>query len=330
MASDEIDHVIEFRYSEFIKNPESWLPFFNDADAFLTVGDYFLAKALSVNNISCYYIDVLFGIGMSAPILPNECKHIFLMNSLQKGSKILKETMSPNTTIIDPIWRKSSSRPYKQHEVSAQKTLLINFGGVVNPLGDPWPAVKTMLDLLLECQDSACQFNKIVVCGGDSRLEAYSKNNIKSGFLPHSEFLELMKDCGAIMTTAGLAVLCELMSISRQPFLLLPLNYSQYLQSEKYAELIEDKELINWHHLPGYERLPTCLSDAEGSEAINHMAGRFSQDENAQDYYRNIINKTLLRTYKMPLLQSDISELENGVSIVTQQLISDLSLEVKR
>ena len=299
-ASAAFDVVLQFRLSDFVKEPGAWLSMMEGSDALLLVGDFLFARHLSHHSILPFFVDVISWLQMEHQLDHSKCRHVFVMRGLDGGRVVHVDQRPANVTFVEPIWDEAIANLPNRAKEGESRTLLVNFGGILNPLGDPWPTVNAMVPLILESAAHSSQFAEIEICGGDPRLMGYTRTSggefvVRCGTLAHEQFLRRLACSRTILTVAGLSVVCESLAVSKTPYFVLPLNYSHLLQGKMVSTLLQLDQEISSFGIEDYDSLPISLSDEIGSQAVVELGRRFSRDASAQAAFRRRIDTILSR-----------------------------------
>lgn len=299
-TSDAFDQCLEYDWSSDAPLSQKFYTAFKSASAAVTVLDFDFARAIKGYGITVYCIDPLFWMWDQPPVGMQYCSRYFAtrfpgMEGLL-GRRIAATDQALKPEIVEPI--RDNIALNEVSTAATDNTLLVNLGGVESPLGSNIPLAMAMCNCIVDVAKSIDVYDQVLICGGQSAVDRLGGNLTKRSkvtivALPQREFLEAIARCKTLCTVPGLSIIYEALFFQTSTVILLPLNYSQHLQCQAYAELFPDVHVILWEQIPGYRTLEHHLPEPQGVRKALSLGVRFSADIEGLSAFRELIVRHL-------------------------------------
>ena len=111
-----------------------------------------------------------------------------------------------------------------------------------------------------------------------------------------------MADFYLLLTVPGMSIVYERMLAEAPTVFLLPLNYSQHLQVQKYRHMLAHMSEIAWRDIGPFSELATGLEEHEGVRLAQSLGTSLTSDKPARRRFREALKTFLVcRTNVRPL-----------------------------
>lgn len=173
--------------------------------------------------------------------------------------------------------------------------ILINFGGIENIYNKSGYYIEQLSDLILDVlsRNNLYSEYKITICGGGDEIkklkEHINDENICIGTLSPEDFINKLRVCKHFLSLPGLTSFYESIYFQSHTFFLLPQNYSQYLQLEKYKNFFKNISGLNWNNFEGMENINDYEDELISVEKIQKCNKLFFRN----DYFKKVFKQSL-------------------------------------
>lgn len=296
-SSSVFDECYVFEYSCLDEIPNSMKDILLQSFIIMSVADFHFAKLVSSLGLKVIFIDPLFWMWDKVPIRIDTCAQYYAVDFPGVSEKIDEFALhfpdDKKPIIVNAIRDNSSLASVAS---AHSNMLLINLGGMQCPFGYNLELILSMCRCILEVTLEEKLYDKILICGGGEPIKYLAEQfrdygrKVEVESLPQRKFFVQVASCRTLMTVPGLSIVYEALYFSKPTLFLLPLNYSQHLQSAIYRKILKNYCFVSWGKMPGYQELPPNLLEENGIRLSFQQGKKFSSDPHAQLIFKNTIS----------------------------------------
>lgn len=314
-----------------LEQNESW---FKKADFILSVENPNGAIFSLKYNTKVFYVDNLFWMWDYLPKKLEQVNRYFILDIFDIDAQITRLRFCTDNLIrIGPLREFS----YTEREQIIPGTLLINLGG-----GDSFLNDKKLVNsyysilcniLIYEAQQAA--ISTITICGGTSLMRSLQKECPSPGVqftsFGQKEYLKVLHTSQHVILSPGLGNFFEILDVDPEIFMIPAINYSQFLQLEKFATMDLGIHSINWSDFEWYKEVKPYQEESIGVKAVLSNIKHFVQNGDSNHLIGRHVNRYLNRTYSSFLPQRSQKLMEfgsNGISVVISEIMKEIGANV--
>ena len=223
------------------------VPLLDAYDAAVVVINPLVAEAWPKGGPPLYYVDSLAWMWSTPPAGLDKAARYFAQDFLLPRPRVDAWGKNIRIQVVPPII--STSARTGRFSIDAS-VLLVNFAGCANPFTPTeqyLPHATLQIEAILRARPE--NIKRIVVASNKGladllKTEFRDEPRTEFDHFEPSEFQYLLATSSLIFTTPGLTTTLEAAQLRRELRLLLPLNYSQALISERYCDLGKKKATL--------------------------------------------------------------------------------------
>ncbi len=247
----------------------------------------YLINKYEMNNL--YLVDNLFWMWDSLEDELKQLRRYYISNTIDCTDNINRIGNGfSNLKIVGPTREMN-----KFNRCEAKKNLMISFGGAESCLLLKEKVNKFYLKLLNVILETPLlkKFKKIYITGGEDLITFLSYNveqkNIHFESMNNKKYIKKLKNCSHAILSPGLGNFNEISSTNIKVLFLLPINYSQYLQRERYKKLNLDFYFQEFNEV---FVIDNYLEETKGvKEVIKHVE-KYIKENNFNDFKKCLYN----------------------------------------
>lgn len=189
--------------------------------------------------------------------------------------------------------------PFISLKSNVKKRVLINFGGGDSYLSDFCLVVEfyaLLISIIFECFSN--QIIEMCICGGNHIIHSLREYRLpKTDFdmkycsLGEKEYMEYLYNSEYIILSPGLGNFFESISTDKKLMMIPPINYSQFLQLEKFKNLSIGIYGMNWSDFYFYNPIKEYLKEEDGvNQVLNHI-NLFMEHTYSQQQFKVLVQE---------------------------------------
>jgi hypothetical protein len=297
--------------SSFVDNPISA---FLDYDLVLIALDWEFAKLATKHHECVTFVDGLTWFWDEVPDCFDLFKMYWAVDFKGVGKRLVSlRNRNMNVAIVPPFMSL-----LEQDEESERQGYILSFGGIENPIFKP-SVSSSFISSVLDSLSAGQVFDYIL---GNAKLSKHVSS------IDVNSFQKVIRKSKGFVGTSGLGHICDLIYNRTPALFLMPVNDSQYLQSQLLPECSDQWSYIQWDEL-GIEYLVNFnASQNEILEKIQRNIQCFADDKHAQFLLKVRIEYFMVSTSNYT--QPDYSVLANYWGYDGQKQIANSIIELVR
>jgi len=265
-------------------------------DCAISVCDFEFAEAFRQRfpDKPLVFIDPLFWMWESLPAIIDKCT-LYLVLQFPGVDEVVKNAARENLTAIPQIAEGKTRQ--RSHQTTSER-ILFNLGGMESPCGSNLALAKIMCEELLAVAQEIDDITSVDIRTSEylakelqRQLHVGPKVTVASASL--DIFKREIADCDLLLTVPGMSIVYESMLAEAPTVFLLPLNYSQHLQVQKYRHMFAHMSEIAWRDIGPFSELATGLEEHEGVRLAQSLGTSLTSDKLARRRFREAL-KTFL------------------------------------
>ena len=224
---------------------ECYLKHIRQYDVLITASDFEIADLAKAQGLKVIIYDPLAWYWQEIPAAISRADLYLAQNFLMVEERIrMHKEKFPETIVVPPI----VSGLHRQHEEQQTNDLLVNTGGLMNPLVEP-QVLMDYAQVILSCahKNFSQQYDHVHYTGSRALAETLQRFDVKT-LQPHQVQTTLEQSKLALMTS-GLGNIFEAASMAKKVIWLPPANDSQGQQLRLLQRYNLTDGNIDWHDI---------------------------------------------------------------------------------
>lgn len=263
----------------------------------VSVGDFDFLQHNAHLHAKMYFVDALFWMWCEVPNY-SLCRRYYVLDFPPVRARLDALPASERRPILVGQICQLMAPP------AADRTdqIILHFGGMTCPHGcNITLAVALVEDVICAMESTACTSTLLVRAGSlpVRALTAQLRHRpswVDVAAVPQARFHAELLAARALCTVPGMSIIYEALSAAVPMMLLLPLNYSQHLQTAAYRGMLRDFASVSWDLMPGFATLPPGLEESVGVSKALAYGSRYATCPAAREVMRTALAAFLLNT----------------------------------